>query len=80
MWSSPPTMNISKTHLHVEQFSLKINWRLAERLFYNQGCKKNMHKESTRKGGEVIRLGPAPVGGDTEEERGIMGSEIPPGE
>ena len=25
-------MNTSKTHLDVEQFSMKTNWRLAERL------------------------------------------------
>ena len=33
----------SKIHLHVEQFSLKTNWRLAERLPYNQGCRKDPH-------------------------------------
>ena len=32
MQSSPPPMNTSKIHLHVKQFSLKINWTLAERL------------------------------------------------
>lgn len=31
-------MNTSKIHLHVEQFSLKTDWRLIEeRLLYNQG-------------------------------------------
>ena len=34
-------MNISKIHLHVEQFSLITNWRLAERLLYNQDSKKD---------------------------------------
>ena len=33
-------MNTSKTHLQADQFSLKTNWKLAERLLYNQGCKK----------------------------------------
>ena len=33
-------MNTSKVQLYVEQFSLKTIWRLAERLFYNQGCKE----------------------------------------
>ena len=28
-------MNTSKIHLHVEQFSLKTNWKLAERLQFN---------------------------------------------
>ena len=27
-------MNTSKTHLHVEQFSLKTDWRPDERVFY----------------------------------------------
>lgn len=26
---------------NMEQFSLTINWRLAERLLHNQGCEKN---------------------------------------
>lgn len=33
----------SKIDLHVEQFSLKTNQRLAERLQYNRGCKINPH-------------------------------------
>lgn len=33
-------MNTSKTHLHLEQFSLNINWRLSERLLHNHGYKK----------------------------------------
>lgn len=42
-----------KTHLHVKQLSLKTNWRLAERLRYNQGYKKTTHgirKESDHVG------------------------------
>ena len=35
--------NTSKIHLYVEQFSLKMNWKLAEGLLYNQGCKKDIH-------------------------------------
>ena len=34
-------MNILKVPPHVEQFLLKTNWKLAERLLYNQGCKKD---------------------------------------
>lgn len=30
-------MNTSKIHLHVEQYSLKTKWKLAERLLYKQG-------------------------------------------
>ena len=40
-WNPPPPTNTSKIHLHVERFSLKTNWKLAERLLYNQGCKKD---------------------------------------
>ena len=36
----PPT-NTSKIHLLVEQFSLKTNWKLTERLLYNQGYQKD---------------------------------------
>ena len=32
-----------KIHLHVEQVSLKTNWKLAERLLCNQNCKKDAH-------------------------------------
>ena len=39
-WSSPPTIDISNIYLHVEQFSRKTNWKLAE-LLHNQGCKKD---------------------------------------
>lgn len=38
----PPT-STSKIHQYMEQFLLKISWRLAERLLYNHGCKKNPH-------------------------------------
>ena len=31
----------SKIHLLVEQFSLKTNWKLTERLLYNQGYQKD---------------------------------------
>ena len=43
MWRSPPPTNTSKLHLHVESFSLKTNWKLAEGLLYNQGCEKDPH-------------------------------------
>ena len=40
MWSSPPPTNISKTHLHVEQFSWKTNWNLAEALLSTKAVRK----------------------------------------
>ena len=30
-----------KMHLNVEKFSLKTNWKLAERLLHSQGCRKD---------------------------------------
>ena len=44
IWNSASPMNISKIHLHVEQLSLKTNRRLAERLLYSQGYKKDPHR------------------------------------
>lgn len=41
--NSPPFMNTKNTHLHVEQFSLKINWKLSKRCLYNQSCRKGIH-------------------------------------
>ena len=40
-WSSPPPTNTLKIHLHVEDFSLKTNQRLAKRLLGHQGYKKD---------------------------------------
>lgn len=54
-----PSMNTSKIHLHAEQFSLKTDGRLEERLLYNQGCKKNLHGISVKRR-EAIRSGHVP--------------------
>ena len=43
MWSSPPPTDTSKVHLHVEEFSQKTNWKLAEDLLYNESFKKDSH-------------------------------------
>ena len=45
IWSWSPAMNTSKIHLPVEQFSLKINWKLAEGLLYHQDCKMPTHQD-----------------------------------
>lgn len=42
-WSSSPPINTSKIYLHVGQFSMKMNWKLAEELLYNQSCNKDLH-------------------------------------
>ena len=44
MWSSLPPTNTSKIYLLVEQFSMKVNWKLAEGFLYNQSCKKDKHE------------------------------------
>ena len=49
-------MKVTKIHLHVEQFLLKSNWRLAERILHNQGCKM-IHRKSGRKGKESVLSG-----------------------
>ena len=61
-------MNKSEIHLHVEQFSLKTNWKLSEGLLYNQGCKKDAHI-IWWKGRKAIGLGPVPLGEDSEDKR-----------
>lgn len=38
--SSPPPTNTSKLQLRIGQLLLRATWRLAEGLFYNQGCKE----------------------------------------
>ena len=68
-------MNTSKVHLRVEQFSLKMNWKLAERLPYKKDYK--IHMESGRKGKDMIRSGPVPLKGDTEEKRDYIGGDPP---
>ena len=54
MQNSPPTMNTSKIHLDVEQFSLKTNWRLVERLLHKKDIKK-IDIESSRKEKAAIK-------------------------
>ena len=38
-----PAKQIKKKNLHVEQSSLKTNWKLAEGLLHNQGYIKDTH-------------------------------------
>lgn len=49
MLSSPPPRNTSENTSHVEQFLLKTNWRLTERLFYKQPCEER-HTEVQQEG------------------------------
>ena len=58
--------NASNIHLHVEQFSQKTNWKLAEDLFYNQSCKKDLHITWQDGGKKAFRTGLAPLGGICE--------------
>lgn len=63
-------MNTSKIHLCMEQFSLKTNWKLAERFLYNQGYGKNTHV--IRQEGKAIRSEPVPLGEDSGKEELIQ--------
>ena len=60
----------------MEQFSLKTNWRLAERVFYNQGCKKYPHGIGI-KGKEAIKSRPVPLRWNSEEEGDYTGRDPP---
>ena len=72
-------MNTSKIHLHVEQFSLKINWRLAERHLSTKAVKKDPH--GSQEGKRIDQVRTCALGGDTEEkgitqaQRSSLGSE-----
>ena len=70
MLSLPPPMKTSKIQLHVEQLFLKTTWKLAKGSPITKAIKKKkkIHTESGRKRGEAVRLRPAPLAGDTEEE------------
>lgn len=51
-----PQKTHQKIHLYVGQFSLKTNWRLAERLLYNQGCRKESFRNRWEgKTGDQVR-------------------------
>ena len=43
MWNLSPATYTSRIHLNMEQFSLETNWKLAERVLYDQDCKKDPH-------------------------------------
>ena len=71
--NSLPSASTSKTHLHVGPFSLKRNWRLAERLLNTQGFKQGpwVGREEGRKTHQVGIYGPG---------RGIRGKGRSPGQ
>ena len=79
MQSSHTPISTSKISLHTEQFSLKQTGDCQEDSFTTKAVRMS-HTESTRKRRGVIRLGPIPLGEDTEEEVGCTDSEILPGE
>ena len=43
MWNLSPATYTSRIHLNIEQSSLETNWKLAERVLYDQDCKKDPH-------------------------------------
>ena len=50
-WSASPPTNTSKTHLHVENCSLKTNWKLAGGLLYNQAPRQFTGNQEAREEG-----------------------------
>ena len=77
MGKLPPLMNAQKLYLHVEQFLLETNWRLGERLLYNQGYKKYLY--GSQLGREASGQDLYPWAG-TQKKREITGAEILPRE
>ena len=71
--NSLPSASTSKIHLHVGPFSLKRNWRLAERLLNTRGFKQDprVGREEGRKTHQVGIYGPG---------RGIRGKGRSPGQ
>lgn len=71
--NSLPSASTSKIHLHVGPFSLKRNWRLAERLLNTRGFKQDplVGREEGRKSHQVGIYGPG---------RGIRGKARSPGQ
>ena len=56
----------------MEQFSVKTNWRLEKDSCTTKTVRK-IYTGLGREGREVIRLGHAPLGGDTEKEGDYTG-------
>lgn len=68
MWSSSPAVNTSKIHLPVEQFLLKNNQKLAERLLYKAAIVGREERKA-------ITLGLVSLGGNSE--KGLKGRHLP---
>ena len=64
--SSPPPMITSKLQLHIDKLSLREIQRLAEQLFYKQGCKERTTQSLV--GGEEKVSAPLVV---TQKRRGM---------
>ena len=58
------SMNPSEIHLHVGEILTETNGKLAERILYNQACKKRSTWNLA--GNEDIILGPMPFRGNWE--------------
>ena len=58
-WGSLPPTNRTKIHLYLEQFSWKTNWKLAQKLLQNQGCKKDFYGIGWD-GGKALSQNPCP--------------------
>ena len=75
--SSPPPMNTCKIYLHKEKFSLKTNWKLTERLLYNQTIKEDPHGfgQEGYSGTQIIQASPWE---GTQLRRGITQAQRSP--
>lgn len=71
-------MNTSKIHLHVEQFSLKTNWKLTNGLRTTKAVRK-IFTYSGMKERKEIRWGPLPLGGE-HRKRKVMQVQSQPRE
>lgn len=76
MQTLPLPRNTSKVHCYMKQFSLKINWRLAEKFLYKQDCKKDPQKiEQEGKSSDQVCSSDPRRGLRVEED--YMGGDLP---
>lgn len=75
MWPSPPINEHIKNTSMCGVIITENQLETGRKTYTTTAIKKDPH-ESGRQGKEVIRSGSVTLGGDTEEDRSIMGSEI----
>ena len=75
-------MELTSPHKHIENTStiLTENNLNTGRKTHTAKAVRKIHTDPGWKGRQAIRLLPAPLEGDTEEEQNYMGSEVIPGD